>query len=167
MTRQNWLLVAVVAILASSVIVTAVLVIRMTGYRSADESAAATPEVEVDSVDGPSIICVLAGGEDAAVYLLDPQDGRQRMVSADDGGFYAYPSWSPDGQHVAYWGAAEMPFIEEEVTRGVWVSSIDVSGHILVSNPITRVLDEPPAWSPDVCKWIAAAIARRGHGPPA
>ena len=70
-------------------------------------------------------------------------DGTQRLLLLSNA---ADPSWSPDGQRIAFMGGAGQP-------NGIYIANADGSGRTRVTVP-DSAYDEGPTWSPDG-QWIA------------
>jgi Tol biopolymer transport system component len=129
-----------VSVVATSALVVYILLAQDSGRGGASGATAS---------GGSRILYTVGRNESAAIYVMDADGSRRREVSADDGGFYAYPSWSPDGQRIAYWGADDYPFLDDNASLGIWVAGADGTNHIRVSHTITRANDYQPTWSPD------------------
>jgi TolB protein len=76
---------------------------------------------------------------DSDIMVLEVATGR--ITTLITGGVNTYPSWSPDGRHLAF------RRMVMEVNSEVFVANADGSGaHNLTSHP---AFDGWPAWSPD------------------
>jgi Tol biopolymer transport system component len=159
----DWLLNATLVILMVSVLSTGSLAIYLTLKPQRGESATAapsptqeltevsalTPEETVKADVEPRIAFVAGRDSDAAIHTVHTDGSNVRHVSAPDLGFCLFPAWSPDGQHVAYVGAEERPFDDDNAPRDIWISTADGTDHVRVTAGISTTAFVPPTWSPD------------------
>jgi Tol biopolymer transport system component len=152
--RHRPLIVILIA-LASSVLVTGGLAVYLTlarqGGGEADVVVQVTSELPVASVaPGEPRIAFTSDREgDVAIYVMHADGLHQQRVSEPGRGFCIYPSWSPDGQRVAYIEVQEEPTEEAHTGAEIWISAADGTEHIRVSHAISHVLSIQPTWSPD------------------
>ncbi len=151
MNDDNRLLILILAVLTVSVLLTGGLAIHLTLARTGEEASAVPDEQAVANVvpSVPHIAFVSDLEEGVAIYVMDTDGSDRQRVSGPDWGFYFYPSWSPDGQRVAYVGGeGDVP------DNGVWVvaaaaAAADGSERVCVSHAISHVFGIRPTWSPD------------------
>jgi hypothetical protein len=92
------------------------------------------------SPDGKGIAFARSSGDEPFdIYVMNP-DGTGRVNVTDNPGNDDAPTWSPDGQHIAFMS-------DRDDQRDIYVMNADGSGP-------TRLTDHPgadilPAWSPD------------------
>jgi len=161
-SKKNRPLVIVVAILTASVVVTGGLAVYLTVTRAGGEAVgvASGPAGTAGARGKPRIAFVSDEEGGLAVYVMDVDGSNVRRVSEPSLTFCPYPSWSPDGQRVAYVGMVGESLGQRATDAGVWVSRADGTEHVAdesdvpirhirVSGSITSVLGIAPAWSSD------------------
>ncbi|MDY7080090.1 MAG: hypothetical protein SXV54_24685 [Chloroflexota bacterium] len=159
--NQDRLLTIILGVLTLSVLITGGLAIYLTLAQAEEQAPPATgqPEVsstpttqDVEEVTGEPRIAFVSDREgDTAIYTVNSAGSHVQRVSAPDWHFCLFPSWSPDGQRVAYVATEEGPTDEGEndAPSAILVSAADGSGHILVSQAISNTDFIRPTWSPD------------------
>jgi Tol biopolymer transport system component len=112
----------------------------------------ATPPPSLTGSGGGTIAFVSDRDGDMAIYAMNADGSQARRVAGPNpGGFCCCPAWSPDGERIAY------PIILSERNEHgaveIWVTSMDGSEHVRVSEMITDELQAfpwpYPTWSPD------------------
>jgi Tol biopolymer transport system component len=89
------------------------------------------------------------------LYVMNADGTGPRALAAAGDGFHAGPSWSPDGQRIAYTKVVpdERGILDNHGPFEIWVTTLDGDEHILLSADITdEILALPwptPTWSPD------------------
>jgi hypothetical protein len=83
---------------------------------------------------------------DNSLYVID-RNGQhvERLVAVEEGTSLGYPTWSPDGRHVAY-------LAQRQISRGVESGLYAVSTHGDTPTPLYTSTNDPPFylyWSPD------------------
>ncbi len=138
MNQKNRFLAAILVMLSLSVLVTGGLAVYLTLTREDEDGetsdVTAAPTVTESASSAPRIAFASDREGDAAIYAMDTDGSNAQRVSSLDQGFCVFPSWSSDGQRVAYVGAEERPSEEDEITARVWVSAADGSEHAPVSH---------------------------------
>ncbi|MCP4538436.1 MAG: hypothetical protein GY832_14975 [Chloroflexi bacterium] len=155
MKCKNGLFTVILVVLALSVLLVGGLsACAMLTRRDANEGAA-DPTITVEPVavtsvpSGPRIAFTSHREGNSAVYVMDADGSNAQRVSDPGQGFFFSPSWSPDGQHIAYMGTERNPYREDDLQTSVWVSSLDGLEHIHASQTVSNVLPLRPTWSPD------------------
>ena len=151
--RERWLVRIAVA-LAVSVVATGGLAVALTLQRRGETGERSRGRIAFASDQ--------EGG--LAVYVAEVgPDGEMDRASlrrvSPEGWYAAYPTWSPDGEQVAY-----VVWREEEVA--VWVSSADGSDQVRVSGLVTDVSSLTPSWSPDGTRlaFVSQPLPNAGDG---
>jgi len=159
--KGNKLLIAILAMLTASVLLTGGLAIHLTlalgdresartrGSVAAEPTATVEPAAAYIDPDEPHIAFVSDQEEALTVYVMDTDGSKRQQVSNPDQGFCLNPAWSPDGQRVAYVGMDEDAFQDDDGDSAIWVSTANGSEHVNVSHPISDVFGLSPTWSPD------------------
>ena len=154
--RENKLLVAILAVLAAGVLLTGGLAIYLTLTREDEDGetgdVTAEPTVTESAPSGLRIAFVSDREGDAAIYVMntDTDGSNPQRVSASDQGFCLFPSWSPDGQRVAYVVLEENDSTEEDdADTGVWVTMANGPEPVRVGHAVSDALFIQPTWSPD------------------
>jgi len=169
---ENKLLIGILIVLTVSVLATggAVAYIAL-GQAQEGSAAAQAPSAEQALQDsllagqndttpiGPRIAYMNDQSGNVPIYVMDPAAVNEdpRQISSPDLVFGFSPTWSPDGRRVAYVGARESLFNNDnDVPLEVWVSTIGPADseaqHVRVSPVIsdtTILFRTPPTWSPD------------------
>lgn len=104
------------------------------------------------------------------LYVMNADGTDPRALAAAGDGFHAGPSWSPDGQRIAYTKVVpdERGILDNHGPFEIWVTTLDGGEHTLLSAGITdEILALPwptPTWSPDGTRlaFIAAYEADTG-----
>jgi Tol biopolymer transport system component len=157
MNRENRLLVAILAVLAASVLLTSGLTVYLVLTREHGDSDIVAPgrsptapaldhewESTVSVTNEPRIAFLSSREDEWAVYVTKADDWYPQQVSKADQITCTCPSWSPDGQRVAYLAKGPDEWYD------VWVAAADGTGHICLSEEdVSDVLPVPPTWSPD------------------
>ncbi len=170
MNRNNKFLIVILAVLTTGVLLTGAMVFS-TAARQQEDVDPAEPAGEsriASAADQPTPVFSAVHATDAsiayvneqpdedgfsAIYVMDADDlNPQRLVESENG-YCLFPSWSPDGQKIAY--LRYTPGADEEFWNGndlteVWVATLDGSAHVRISDAIPSI-DEARtvAWSPD------------------
>lgn len=85
-----------------------------------------------------------------AIYTMDADGSNISKVSDANETNYLLPSWSPDGQRIAYWGTEGYYLRKDDLVAEVWVVATDGSERTLVNDDVSNVFAvPPPTWSPD------------------
>ena len=117
MDRENKLLIVILAILAVGVLVTGTLIAYLATTRQQEDVDLTEPEEDLALLLTPtepvaeSYIAYVTDRSDdddqTAIYVLEVGGGEQgylnsRYIAGSEDGIYVLPSWSPDGQKIAY-----------------------------------------------------------------
>lgn len=146
-TVNRWL-VGIAAALTLSVLVTGGLATYLTVAGGQAEAPAAQDRAARQAVTEPRIAFVSDQDGPAAIYVMKADGTSLRRISAEAHSAAYYPSWSPNGQRVAYLALDGDPE-SDEATSAIWVALADGSEEICASQDISSVHGLPPAWSPD------------------
>ena len=97
--------------------------------------------------------------ENYEIYVMDADGNNQQRLTDND--FYdTHPSWSPDGERIAFISRRDGHFIGEfGLTSEIYVMDADGKNTRRLTN--NRKSDSSPSWSPDG-KWIIFASDRKG-----
>jgi Tol biopolymer transport system component len=105
-----------------------------------------TPEV----VGDPRIAFISDREGKLAIYVMDPDGSDVERVSEAGETNYLFPSWSPDGQRIAYWGTEGNYLRKDDIVADVWVAAADGTERVRVNHDVSNVFAvPPPVWSPD------------------
>ena len=106
-------------------------------------SATADERYPVLSPDGTRIAFTSnRDGNDYEIYVAGA-DGSNPRALTDHPGYDSAPSWSPDGQQIAFERGA---VLDDDPSKDIWVMAADGTGqHQLTA---TAGVDEGPAWAP-------------------
>jgi dipeptidyl aminopeptidase/acylaminoacyl peptidase len=156
MNRENRLLIAILAVLAASVLLTSGLTVYLVLTREQEGADLAAPGESrtpptlahewgstVSVASEPRIAFVSNREGEIAVYVTTAGDWHPQRVSRTDQITCTCPSWSTDGQRVAY--LAQRP----DKGYDVWVAVADGMEPIRVNDVVSSILPVPPTWSPD------------------
>jgi Tol biopolymer transport system component len=90
--------------------------------------------------------------EFSAIYVMDADGSNSQRVAGSKDGFCLFPTWSPDGQKIAYLiqTAGEDGVLWNGDPLEVWVAAVDGSEQICVSDVISSIHEASSVtWSPD------------------
>jgi Tol biopolymer transport system component len=147
--RTDRALKLILTALSLSVLVTGALALALTlsqatgaGRTVAEATPSAVPTAE------PRVAFASDQEGEAAIYVMDADGSNRRRVSGEDQGLCLFPTWSPDGERVAFLE------LSERAEAGVWVSALDgsmrVSASALISTtPYGSIDGVAPVWSID------------------
>jgi Tol biopolymer transport system component len=169
MGRKNKFLIAILVVLAASVLLTSVLTVYLVITRQQKDIDLVEPGEDLALLLTPTepvaelrIAYVTDRSDDddlTAIYVIEVGVGEQgyldsRYIDGSEDGIYVLPSWSPDGQKIAY--LVQVPredgASEDDYRSEVWVAAVDGSEQIRVSDAISDVLGSDwtvATWSPD------------------
>jgi TolB protein len=152
MSRVDKVLLAIAVVLGLSVLLTGGLAVYLTLASSDDEerrtSEATEPTATSVAAREPRIAFVSDEQGDPAIYVVDADGSDRQRISGGDQTVCLFPSWSPDGERVAFLE------LSDRAGAGVWVADVRGTMRVSVSHPIsnapTRDIDAiTPAWSQD------------------
>ena len=135
---------------------------RLTNNPASDHSPSWSPDGKriafVSRRDGHFIG---EGGLSSEIYVMDADGGNQQNLTDND--FYdTHPSWSPDGERIAFASRRDGHFIGEGgLSSEIYVMDADGKNTRRLTN--NRKSDWSPSWSSDG-KWIAFRSDRKGDG---
>ena len=150
MGRVHRLLLAVALILGLSVLLTGGLSIYLTLAQVGDENAptaeAMEPTLAPLATSEPRIAFVSDEEGDPAIYVMDADGSNRQRVSSQSEELCLFPSWSPDGNRVAFLG------LSEGTGATVWVTDLDDSTPLPISHPVSDTSSQgletlAPNWS--------------------
>ncbi len=162
MNRESKFLAVILAVLTLGVLLTVVMIL-VVAARQQENIDPASAEDGFASLLTPTE----PGAESRIAYVADRFDelgfsaiyvtgadgsDRQQLVRSEDG-MCMFPSWSPDGQKIAY--SMHTPSEDGEFWDGndlyeVWVAPLDGSAHTRISDAIPSIhVIRPVTWSPD------------------
>jgi Tol biopolymer transport system component len=138
---------SILVALSLSVLVTGSLAVFLTLARSGPEGNVDVGPTVTSTRSPESHIAYVSDQEgEAAIYVMDADGSNRRRISGDDQGFCIFPSWSPDGKHLAFLE------LSERAGASIWVTDLDGSTPVSVSHPLANGPSQdvdtiPPAWS--------------------
>ena len=96
---------------------------------------------------------------DPAIFVMDADGSNVQRVSGADQDFSIFPTWSPDGQSVAYFSVDEAT---EQVA--IWTAPVDGGSPIRVSPPLSAAISAYPTWSPDGTRLAYGVVTAEAEG---
>jgi len=177
--KENKLLVGILIVLTVSVLATGGIVAYVALGRAGGDTAAQTTaedsaeraledSLAAEQTDttpiGPRIAYVSNRDNDGAIYTINTDGSDRQLLSSPDLAFSFFPTWSPDGQRVAYHGSRETVFGPDDVPVGIWISTGDGSTHIQVSHGVSDTTFIQPTWSPDGTRLAFVSLDHQGEG---
>ncbi|MFZ5904346.1 MAG: DPP IV N-terminal domain-containing protein [Chloroflexota bacterium] len=85
-------------------------------------------------------------GSERDIYKLDVETGTVENLTADYGGWDAWPSWSPTGEWIAFTSDRSA---DGKALDDIWIMKADGSGLRNLTDNGYDWEDSHPAWSPD------------------
>ena len=174
MNRENKWLLAIAGVLALSALVTGGIVLSLALDQDDGERVPASgaesiePPVAVaaeDPTGEPRLVYVSDREGDPAVYVGSADGTDRRRISPDGLGVCTYPSWSPDGERVAYWGSEGGSIKGTQGARDIWVSAADGSEHTRIGvEGASADHIPPPAWSPNGTELAFVGVSESPSG---
>ena len=156
MSSRSKLLTVILVVLTAGVVLASVLVAYQILTRLPGTDSTSAGESDRSFTTEPGIAYVTYDSEESeisALYVSDPDGSNPHLVAESSDGRCLYPSWSPDGQSIAY--LIHTPGEDGELWNGndlfeVWVAPLDGSEQIRISDAIPNIHEaHPVSWSPD------------------
>jgi Tol biopolymer transport system component len=163
-SRPKLLTTILVAVSAVVVITSALIVYQIVNRQfgisiaSDDESnlpAGAADASDLTTTTEPGIAYVTFDSETetSAIYVSAPDGTDTRLVAESENGRCFYPSWSPNGQSIAYLmrtSGENGELWDPDDVYEVWIAPVDGSEQTRVSDAIPSIYEvHPVSWSPD------------------
>jgi Tol biopolymer transport system component len=159
--HDNKLLIVILAVLATGVLLTSVMVLYIATRQQGNVSTAEPKEdlslslTPYEPTKDSRIVYVTDQSDEdefSAIYVMDTDGSNPQRVTGSKDGFCLFPSWSPDGQKIAY--LLQTPGEDGVLWNGdpleVWVAAVDGSEQIRVSDVISSIHEASiVTWSPD------------------
>lgn len=153
MEHQNRPLVIAAIGLTVSILLTGGLAVALTLRSSEVDAAASIPAAR-------QRIAFTSDREvDPAIFVMDADGSNVHRISGADQEGSFFPSWSPDGQSVAYFSVDEAT---EQVA--IWTASVDGGTPIRVSPPLSAAISADPVWSPDGTRLAYGVMSAGAEG---
>jgi TolB protein len=165
MERRDKLLLVILVVLTFGVLMTGALSVYMALDRRREDGDAAgaaggQQASGLAATGGPVAFAADYEGI-LAVYVIEADGSNMRRISPA-GQIAVFPSWSPDGQRLAY-VALEGETLNWEPT-GVWVATLDGSEPVQIGAVPPNLLFDAPIWTPDGTLLALLSAGQPGQG---
>jgi len=98
------------------------------------------------SPDDSKILYASTESGSSQIWIMNTDGSDKQQLTngvADDSPDANAPNWSPDGQHIVFWGGHETLFGE------IWIMDVDATNPTQLTDQPPPISSDNPAWSPD------------------